>query len=223
MSAKKDSRRSRNNVLQFPLSRTKRRRENHSAACERVEYTNRKGKTYYLHVGKTKKGNPRYYFSPKDSGELVKAIPNGYEIYENPNAMVFLRKIPPKEILDEEIALLDAELKAHTKPSRYIIDTKGKVITIFWSSYSDEHPTGIPSSFGLAGMQDWLEQNAHFIPIFRFTLVDPQERGFIAERFCFKGSIDDWMDLLSGGPDSLQTLARRYVRHLGEDSFYELF
>ena len=34
-----------------------------------ITYTNRKGKTYYLHEGVTKKGKPRYYFSLKDEGQ----------------------------------------------------------------------------------------------------------------------------------------------------------
>ena len=224
MAPKKNMRKSRNNVLQFPLSKTRRPKRNRKPSPATVVHTNRKGNTYYLHVGKTKKGNPRYWFSTKESGELVKEIPEGYEIYENPNAQVFLRRIQLKEILDEEIAVLDAELKAHAKPTKYIIDTKGKVVTIFWTSQSDHIPTDMDRFFGIARMQEWEVRNAHFTPVFRLTLVDPEERLFIAERFCFRGSIDDWISLFAGGgPDSLQVLAERYVPHLGEESFYELF
>ena len=56
-----------------------------------IEYINRKGDTYYLHERKTKTGKPKYHFSMKKDGELVESIPHGYEIYENPNAQVFLR------------------------------------------------------------------------------------------------------------------------------------
>ena len=41
-----------------------------------VTYTNRKGKTYYLHQGKTKKGNPKYFFVQHAEGDLVEAIPS---------------------------------------------------------------------------------------------------------------------------------------------------
>ena len=61
-----------------------------------VKYLNRKGDTYYLHLGKTKTGKPKYFFSTKKDGILAKAVPDGYEIYEDPNARVFLRIIPPK-------------------------------------------------------------------------------------------------------------------------------
>jgi hypothetical protein len=56
-----------------------------------IEYVNRKQKTYYLHAGTTKTGKPKYFFSTKAEGVLVDDIPEGYEIYENPNAQVFLQ------------------------------------------------------------------------------------------------------------------------------------
>jgi hypothetical protein len=214
---------SRDNVVRFPLSKARRPRDNPKQRGVRVEYINRRGKKYYLHAGKTKKGNDRFWFSTKDSGELAERIPEGYEIYENPNARVFLRKIQPMEIRDDEIALLDAELKAHAQPTDYMIDSRGKVVTIFWSDQSEVQTKLLNSFLRLSTMHEILEKYAHFTPVFRFTLVNPLERLFIAERFCFRGSIDGWMGLGSGGPDPLRTLVQKYVRHLGEDSFYELF
>ncbi len=222
MSAKKKSSGSGSNVVQFPTSKAKKAQEGPKQASEVVEYTNRKGKTYYLHVGKAKKGNPRYHFSLKPPAELVKEIPEGYEIYENPNGQVFLRKILPKEILDEEMVIVEEELNAHAKPTKYRIDVKGKVVTTFWTNQSGGGMGEFSSFFGLARIEEFCDTHAYFSPVLRFTLVDSQERLFVAERFCFRGSINDWMHLLNGGPDSLQTLAGRYVRHLGEESFYEL-
>ncbi len=222
MSPKKTSSDSRDNVVQFPVLKVKRPRLNAKKHSVGVEHTNRKGKTYYLHVGKTKKGNPRYHFSMEPPSELVREIPEGYEIYENPNAQVFLRKILPKEILDEEMAILEKELRAHAESSKYKIDVKGKVITIFWANQSDFGMMMLAAFGGFSKAQEFREKHMHYSPLFRFTLVDPQERLFVAERFCFRGSIDDWLYLLGGGPDSLEILVRKYVRHLGEESFYEL-
>lgn len=222
MSAKKKLSGSCNNVIEFPASRAMKAQASSKHTGDGVEYTTRKGKTYYLHSGLTKKGNPRYHFSMEAPGRFVKEIPEGYEIYENPNAQVYLRKIRPKEILDEEMAILEKELRIHAKPTEYIIDTKAKVITIFWTDQSGPRVGELSSFFGMARMEEFYESHAYFSPIFRFTLIDPQERLFIAERFCFRGSIDDWIRLSGGGPDSLQTLVTRYVKHLGEESFYEL-
>ena len=220
--AMKDSRRQNDNVVLFPLAKVKRPRESLKQPDQGIEYTNRKGKTYYLHVGKTKKGNPRYHFSTEAPDEMISEIPDGYEIYENPNGQVFLRKILPKEMSDEEMAILEKELKAHAKPTKYRIDVKGKVITVFWTNQSGPDMGDFSSFFGMARVEEFCDRHAYFTPILRFTFVDPQERLFVAERFCFRGSIDDWMHLLDGGPDSLETLATRYVRHLGKESFYEL-
>ena len=54
-----------------------------------ITYTNRSLQTYYLHQGTTKTGKPKYFFSKKSEGNLVEQIPDGFEIYENPNAQVF--------------------------------------------------------------------------------------------------------------------------------------
>ena len=63
-----------------------------------VVHVNRRGDTYYLHQGITKKGNPKYYFSRNDEGSLVASVPEGYGIYENPNAQVFLRRRSPRSL-----------------------------------------------------------------------------------------------------------------------------
>ncbi|BAY81550.1 hypothetical protein NIES267_10270 [Calothrix parasitica NIES-267] len=57
-----------------------------------VEYLNRKGQKYYLHQGTTKTGKPKYFFSMKSEGNLVKKIPDSFEIYENPNAQVYIKE-----------------------------------------------------------------------------------------------------------------------------------
>jgi len=58
-----------------------------------ITYTNRKKETYYLLIGKTKTGKPKYYFSKKEKENTVNNIPKGFKIWESPeNAQVFLRK-----------------------------------------------------------------------------------------------------------------------------------
>lgn len=36
----------------------------------------------------------------------MEGIPEGFEVYENPNARVFLRKVQPKTITDEEVEVV---------------------------------------------------------------------------------------------------------------------
>ena len=56
-----------------------------------ITHVNVKGKTYYLHQGTTKTGKPKYHFAMKREGNLADSIPEGFEIYENPNTQVFLQ------------------------------------------------------------------------------------------------------------------------------------
>jgi hypothetical protein len=54
----------------------------------------------------------------------------------------------------------------------------------------------------------------------RFVLVDKKARTFVAQRFCYLGSIDDWIDISE--PGKLADLARTYLPHLGKDSYFDL-
>ena len=58
-------------------------------------------------------------------------------------------------------------------------------------------------------------------PVLRFILVDAERRLFTPERYCFRGSVDDWISI--GPPESIEKLAAKYVKHLGQESMYELF
>ena len=185
-----------------------------------VSCTNRKGDIYHLHQGTTKKGNPRYYFSKKAPETPVKTIPDGYEIYENPNAQVFLRKIQPKLITDAERTIIEQGIKKHAHIDA-IVDVKKNTITVHTVDQNFGPLLQELGIFGLRpGVQDVLARSRTYTPMMRFILVNKQTRTFIAERYCFRGSIDDWIRI--GGPNSLHKLVRRYIPHLGEESFYEL-
>ena len=96
-----------------------------------ITHTNAKGKTYYLHQGTTKTGKPKYYFSMESNGALAEYIPEEFEIYENPNAQVFLRRIPPKLITEEERQVVEEGMRKYADVKDYKIDVKGKVIVIY--------------------------------------------------------------------------------------------
>lgn len=75
-----------------------------------IEYRNRWGHPYYLHEGKSKSGKPTYFFSNKKDGALAEKVPVGFEIYENPDARVFLRRVVPQLVTDEEVAVVKEAL-----------------------------------------------------------------------------------------------------------------
>lgn len=189
-----------------------------------VTHTNRRGKIYYLHQGTTKTGNPKYFFALRDEGNLVDAVPPGYEIYENPNAQVFLRKTRPQIITNEEVAIVSAGMEKFCHLERFIIDVKKNAIII----YTPDQDVDL-----LADTLDFLpdtkstrvkavmETVLSYSPMLQFVLTDKKQRLFEAWRYCFLGSIDDWITI--SNPDELPKLVKTYVKHLGEESFYELY
>ncbi len=55
----------------------------------------------------------------------------------------------------------------------------------------------------------------------RFVLVDKKTRSFVTERFCFKGSVDDWIYI--DGPAGLDDQVGKHLKHVGRESFFDLF
>jgi hypothetical protein len=189
-----------------------------------ITHVNAKGKTYYLHQGVTKTGKPKYYFSLKNTGTLVTAIPAGFEIYETPHAQVFLRKIPPKLITDEERQLVEAGMKQYSDIRYYKIDVKGNAIVIYTvDKDADEFSNrlkGLNPVISETKIGEFFASLAHYSPMLQFTLKDSERRVFSAQRYCFLGSIDDWIYI---GHGELATLVKTFLKHLGKDSYFELF
>jgi hypothetical protein len=69
-------------------------------------------------------------------------------------------------------------------------------------------------------LRDEHIQHSRYMKMLRFKLANPQKREYRAERWCFRGSIDDWIDLPGCG--SLAELVEKYAKHLNRESFYDL-
>lgn len=188
-----------------------------------IEYINRRGRIHYLHEGKTKTGKPKYFFSMKLPENPVTAIPEGYEIYENPNAQVFLRKIPPQIITPEEIKIVVSGVKKYAKLDHFIVDVKGKNIVVYTCDQNVDTLVEITSStYGISSLKakDAIARSLSYTPMMQFVLEDIETREFVVERWCFRGSVDDWIPLADS--PNLKELVKKYTRHLGKESFYDL-
>ncbi|MDP6631790.1 MAG: hypothetical protein QGH42_09850 [Kiritimatiellia bacterium] len=187
-----------------------------------IQHTSRTGKTYYLHTGVTKTGKPKYFFSTKLDGELADTIPDGFEIYENVNGQVFLRRIPKQIILPDELALVETVLKAHGEDWEYQAEVKKDTITVYECGTDIGRISELIKAYaGRSWTDEEKRQHAHYMAVMRFVLEDKMNRLFTTERFCFKGSIDDWIYV--GGPAELSDQVGKHIKHLGQDSFYELY
>jgi hypothetical protein len=190
------------------------------------EYVNRKGDRYYLFQGKTKTGKPKYFASKRatsEKGVLVDRLPEDREIFENPsNATVTVRRRKPSQVLPSERDLVDrlvVDLSAYSCVQT-IID--GDLIVVYTPDTDPAAADRLQQLFGsaLLGTSDWTARNTRYSAELRFTLAEVDQRTFFAERFCYLGSIDDWIPL--GGPAPLESLAKKLLPHLGRDSFYDL-
>jgi hypothetical protein len=196
-----------------------------------IEYQNRFGDTYFLQAGKTKTGKPKYYFGKKVTAEPIQAIPDGYEIRENPESgQVTLRKIRPTEIGLLEKQMLSDGVRAYAKLKHFIIDVDGNSLVVYIPGTREQDAleltqkisgmTGGISAF-VSTFAEEIVTRSRYAPMMRFTLWDCDARLFDLERWCFLGSIDGWMHLAGAAP--LPSLIEKYVRHLGKESFYKLF
>ncbi|WP_027726294.1 hypothetical protein [Tuberibacillus calidus] len=180
-----------------------------------IVYKNFRGDLYYLHSRKTKKGNTTYHFSKKDSGSLVDEMPSGYEIYESPNGKVYLRKPLKKLIHDEEIKIIEEGMKKYCPIKDFKLEIKKDVVSI----YTVENDLSFIKEILPIRMD--LDRYKNYETVMRFRLVDKENRTFSVERFCFLGSIDDWIEIDES--EDLRRLVKEYVRHIGQESLYDLF
>jgi len=188
-----------------------------------VTYTNRKNDTYYLHEGRTKAGTPKYFFSKKKDGKLLERIPEGYEIYENPNGLVFLRRAQPRIFSDEEIAIVENGMRDYTDLEFYKIDTKANAIIIYLPLQDVDGIKEVISQFSLntpAQINHTIQRIIRFAPEMQLILTDKEKRLFSLQRYCYRGPTGHWMTLESSS--DLQSLAKKYFKHLGKDSFFDL-
>lgn len=193
-----------------------------------VTYTNRKNVTYTLYRGITKTGKPRYFFAKQsEKGAPCDTIPDGYEISESVNGVVSLVKVRPKLIRDSEAKLVEKLLDEHPQTNKHRLFVRHNRIDIYEmvGPSADE----LISHFREAGFPVWgaidrlrqdQEKHGQFTPVLRFWLHDEVRRTFRAERMCYLGSIDDWID--AGPIELLEVLASDMIPRMGTDAFFDL-
>ena len=191
-----------------------------------MEYVNRKGDTYYLQQGKTKSGKPRYYFGRKLKAAPLDALPEGYEVYESPQSgQVFARKTVPTEIRPVERRMEEEAVATLAGLKHAIVDVERNSLVVYLPGTEGDPLAGLAETLRLpqsviAKLGDELARRAYYQKMLRFDLADAGERSYVVHRWCFLGSIDDWIFL--DGPAPLADLLDKYARHLGKESFYEL-
>lgn len=185
-----------------------------------ITYTNRNGQTYYLCEVVQRNGKIRFVFSREPRGKPVTVMPAGYELAESVNGQVSLRKAGTLPISPAEVQYVRDALHRHPHLTSYRVEARKKTIVIYEPRGSID-PGVIFQELGLDVRRSGrFKGGPRYSPVFRFRLIDPQKRIFMAERMCYRSSLEGWLSLHTAG--SLSSLTNRYLRHLGEDSFFEI-
>ena len=225
-------------------------------------YKNRRGDSYYLHQGTTSLGKPKYFTSKNPDGAL-NAVPSGYEVTEDINGVVFVRRPRASVISKVDLECVASKAKSYRHLAEYQVVANENSIIIYQPLGLDAIDALKPDSFSLKGQfepmirslgrkwDDFLEQiakqanmsveefkkidrqaaverNARYVesikrnmqyrPVMRFVW-DKREDKFEVERMSFRGPEDKWISL---GLGTIETLSKRFIRHIGKDSFFDL-
>jgi hypothetical protein len=191
------------------------------------QHVNRKGDIYYLQSNAGSSGQFKYSFSRNPSAQAVVALPDGYEVREHPEtAQVVIRRHKPSQIHVAEKTQLEESIRQQAKGLLFMVDLEDRSLIVYTSDMDAD--VRLMALRGIAPMDEetalrthhWMLTHARYSKMLRFTLTDRMTRRFSLERWCFSGSIDNW--ILIDGDSTLPELADKYVRHLAQESFFEL-
>lgn len=183
-----------------------------------IAYTNRTGSTYYLHARKTKTGKPRYVFARELGDGALDELPAGFEIVESMNGQVSLAKKRARLITEAEEGAVRAELERRRRGS-YRLEVKADALTIYQPLRSAETFERLAVFVSRARVEEFIA-GGQYDPVLRFVLDDAEARTFRAERMTYRGE-GGWSRPLAFG--EIRKLAAKFVPHLGEDSFFDLY
>ena len=195
------------------------------------QHCNRRGDVYLLQAGRTRTGKPRFYFGRKLTGEPVEDIPAGYEVFESPErGQVYLRRQRPTRIEPIERKIVADGVRCLSNVKHFLIDVEDDSLIVYLPTKGiDEVNQLVCQLAGPNALQvpryrearDRIIQESEYEKMMRFQLLDPEQRLFEVERWCFRSWCEGWIHL--AGPGHLLDLVEWFAEHLGEESFYELF
>jgi hypothetical protein len=185
-----------------------------------LEYTNRKGDTYYFKSLTSKTGKTRYFTTKQVKDATVAQLPDGYEIYEGPQeAVVTLRVKKRKDFSEDELAIIAMAVKMGAGIKYFIVDVVEDTLTVYISKHNDDFWGEMVATFGSSIPNIDHGQRANkssYNPQMRFIKRD---NSYYVERMYYSGS-GGWMSLDRDA--SLEVLAQKYCYHLEKESFFEL-
>ena len=193
-----------------------------------LAYTNRHGATYYLHRGKTKAGNVRYFVAKATGAGAIQEMPPGLEFTESINGVVSIRRTArtPSAIPAVDLELVRTELSRHTHLRYHAAEERQNEIVIY-------EPDNRLSADGVDSLAELcsgelvllarrltdIRAKTRYWPVMKFAAsAFGLPHSYVAYRMSYRGE-GGWLHLLTG---PLSALVRSYVRYIGTDKFFEL-
>lgn len=189
-----------------------------------ISFSNVKEKKYFIKKKLTKKGNTTYYMTKKEDEECLDKIPEGYEVFEKyDSGMMFIRKVKDRLFDENEIKIIESELKKNETVLDFRLDIHGDTIKIY--TVEDDPFTDSKKDDGSFLSRFRNDNMIHLLRRFeeRMKIKIEKEEGekiYVFERFCYRGRIDDWITIAYD--DELKLLAKEYLPHLGKESYFNL-
>ena len=190
-----------------------------------LTYTNRHGEPYYLHQGRTKTGKVRYFVARTVGEGALEAMPAGFEIAESINGVVSVRRADPSrpQVSVADLETVRAEVARHGHLRRHVVDARDGEIFIHEPEVSyDEDALREMAAAAFVSVERMrrasMRRRPRYTPVMKYA---PEVFGgsvWAVYRMTYRGH-GGW-HILSAGP--LADLAKRYVSHLGKESFFEL-
>ena len=191
-----------------------------------LSYTNRLGKTHFFRAATTAKGGIRYYITKSDNfPDLIDALPDGFEIYEDPyEGRVIFRKIVPCRVSKEELDFVKNAVETLSDLKDILIQGEGEAIIVWHSQFNsisgqqDENLTAEEAIeyFG-ESVKLWKKYDENF----KFVLLDADKGIFRAERRVYMSLGGGGYIPLKEGVGTLQELTQRFCPHMGRESYFD--
>ena len=208
------------------------------SAVAPIAYKNRLGETYYLHEGTTKTGKPRYFVAKTRRESALASLPDGFELTESVNGVVSVRRIDttPSLVPNADVAVVRDALEGDKRLARYKVELRKNEIVVHeplggelpaldpWIA-----PTDLARVAQILGIDEQLLRRPprpvgaspiQYRPVMKFAPTGfSKSKSYLAFRMTYRGE-GGWAEL-SVGP--IATLARKYIRHLDRESFFDLW
>lgn len=181
------------------------------------------GDVYYLHEGRTKTGKPRYFFSRTRRTEAIAEVPPGFEVAENIDGVVSLRRhrTPKNPIPAADLRAIEAELGRRPHLRYHQVRAEDGELVIYAPLNSPETLSdGILGALAFPGARERAIARymacAQYSPVMKFVR---EGDSYAAHRMTYRGH-GGWSWPLGSG--TIAAMAKRFVPPIGTDRFFEL-